>query len=181
MLKYFNSDVDGRVLRIMRKKGWASKKALLTCSVSLNPNLWLGTSISTQADLDKVWQTMRDIPAAIKFYNYEPALEDINFYQPYSGDIISALDFVDWVIIGCESGHKRRPCKLELIENAVRQCDEANVSVYVKQLEINGKVSKNLKEWPKWAQRQEYPNGQISHGNQGKRRKYLNTNGSHGW
>jgi len=154
MLEYYQSYPWKRISKIAEDKwGWlfgAGKKWF-------PENLWLGTSISTQADLDRVWQTMRDIPAAIKFYSFEPALEGIDFERPYLGYIVSALEVVDWVIIGCESGPKRRPCRLEWVKDVIRQCDEAGVSVFVKQLDINGKVSHNPKEWPEWARRQEFP------------------------
>jgi len=113
----------------------------------LPPNLWLGTSISTQADADKNIPILLKIPAAVRFLSLEPMLESICLSN-YK---------IDQVIIGCESGPKRRPCKLEWIEDAVEQCVAASVPVFVKQLEIGGKVSKNPKEWPAWVRRQEYP------------------------
>ena len=62
------------------------------------------------------------------------------------------------MIIGCESGPKRRPCKIEWVRDLVRQCDAAGVKVFVKQLDIDGKVNKNPEEWPEDLRRQEYPN-----------------------
>jgi len=101
---------------------------------------------------------MRDIPAAVKFYSYEPALEGIKFDLPYLGYIVSALEFIDQVIIGCESGPKQRPCEIEWIRDAVRQCKEAGVACFVKQVPINGKCSKKPEEWPEDLRVQEYPN-----------------------
>uniref|UniRef100_A0A6M3KLW6 Uncharacterized protein n=1 Tax=viral metagenome TaxID=1070528 RepID=A0A6M3KLW6_9ZZZZ len=137
------------------------------------PNLWLGTSISTQADLDKVWQTMRDISAAIKFYSYEPILELISFkideWQSYLEPCSYYCEHnefggghrpergIDWVIIGCESGPKRRLCSLDDIRDAIQQCQYANVPVFVKQIPIEGKCNKKPEEWPEWARVQEYP------------------------
>jgi len=131
------------------------------------PNLWLGTSISTQADADKNIPILLQTPAAVRFISLEPMLEMIQdachgFPRPqipFDRRMIYGWfwEELDQVIIGCESGPKRRPCKLEWIEYAVNQCDEANVPVFVKQIEIGGKVSHNPKEWPKWARRQEYP------------------------
>lgn len=68
-----------------------------------------------------------------------------------------SLKKIDWVIIGCESGPGRRPCKLEWVRDLIEQCDAADVPVFVKQLDLNGKVSKNPAEWPEWARRREYP------------------------
>ena len=74
------------------------------------------------------------------------------------------------IIVGCESGSKRRPCKLEWIRDIVRQCKAANVPVFVKQIDtrelmpqgvLKNKVSHNPEEWPKDLRVQEYPNGQA--------------------
>lgn len=76
----------------------------------------------------------------------------------FSGDLENvALRKLDWVIIGCESGTKRRPCKLEWVRDLIEQCDSAGVLVFVKQLDLKGKVSKNPAEWPEWARRREMP------------------------
>lgn len=55
---------------------------------------------------------------------------------------------IDWVIVGCESGDKRRPCEIEWVESVVEQCRDSNVLVFVKQVDVGGRVSKNMAEWP---------------------------------
>jgi len=47
--------------------------------------------------------------------------------------------------------------KIEWMKDIVNQCDAAGVPVFVKQVSINGKVSKKMSEWPQELQRQEYP------------------------
>jgi len=42
--------------------------------------------------------------------------------------------YLDWIIVGGESGFKARPCHLYWVRSIVRQCLAANVPVYVKQL-----------------------------------------------
>ena len=64
---------------------------------------------------------------------------------------------LDWVIIGCESGPKRRPCKLEWVRDLVQQCQAAGVPCFVKQLDIDGKVSKDPAAWPEDLRVREYP------------------------
>ena len=61
---------------------------------------------------------------------------------------------VGWVICGCESGPGCRPMKLEWAIDLVRQC---NVPVFVKQVEIDGKVSHDPAEWPEELRMREYP------------------------
>lgn len=43
-------------------------------------------------------------------------------------------DFIDWVIVGGESGYAARPMAVEWAQDIVQQCRSANVSVFVKQL-----------------------------------------------
>ena len=44
------------------------------------------------------------------------------------------VEHVDWVIVGGESGPGARPCDVSWIASVVRQCREAGVPVFVKQL-----------------------------------------------
>jgi len=49
---------------------------------------------------------------------------------------------VDWVIVGCESGPKRRPCEMRWIADIVRDCHAVGVPVFVKQISIDGQVER---------------------------------------
>lgn len=61
------------------------------------------------------------------------------------------------VIVGAESGPNRRPCRLEWVRSVVEQCEAAGVPVFVKQLDMDGRLSKDPAEWPEWARVQEFP------------------------
>jgi protein gp37 len=54
----------------------------------------------------------------------------------------------DWVVVGAESGPHRRPMQLEWAADVVRQCQNSGVPCFVKQIEVNGKVSHDPTEWP---------------------------------
>ena len=56
---------------------------------------------------------------------------------------------IDGVIVGAESGHNRRECKIEWIENIVEQCKAARVPCFVKQIHLNGKLITDLDKFPK--------------------------------
>ncbi len=103
----------------------------------LPKNIHFGVSISTYLEMWKA-DVLEEIPAAIRYVSLEPLLE----YVPLK------IGKLDWVIVGCESGPKRRPCKIEWIESIVEQCQSANVPVFVKQINVNGKVVKMPKEFP---------------------------------
>ena len=109
------------------------------------PNLWLGVTVENNKEMHRL-ETLREIPAKVRFLSIEPLLEDL---QPMN------LEGIHWVIIGCESGHKRRECKLDWIRNIIAQCKAQNVAVFVKQLEIDGELIKdnlleefNYREFP---------------------------------
>ena len=70
----------------------------------------------------------------------EPLLGPINL-QLYPGTF-------DWVVVGCESGPNRRPCKIEWVESIVEQCLAAGVPVFVKQLDINGRCETDINRFP---------------------------------
>ena len=73
--------------------------------------------------------------------------------EPLLGAVDLRSDLLDspllrWVVVGCESGPRRRPCKVELVESVVAQCQEAGVAVFVKQLDLGGKVVTDIEKFP---------------------------------
>ena len=66
-------------------------------------------------------------------------------------------DSLDHIIVGCESGPKARPCKLEWVRSIIGQCREAGVPCYVKQIPVNGKASTNPEDWPEDVRIREMP------------------------
>lgn len=130
-------------------------------------NVHLLASASSQAEVDKVVPTLLQIPAAVRGLSLEPLLGPIDAMKywvnrPRKGvrpeDAMRVS--LDWVIVGCESGPNRRRCEIEWVRDIVRQCKEANVTCFVKQIMRDGKVFKLTEEnkyaWPNWAV-QEYP------------------------
>ncbi len=62
-----------------------------------------------------------------------------------------------WIVVGCESGPNRRPCKIEWVESIVEQCRKAGVPVFVKQLDIGGKCVTDITKFPKYLQIRQVP------------------------
>lgn len=92
-------------------------------------NLWLGCSVEDQQRADERIPLLLQTPAAVRFISAEPLLGPIDLRL--QKDHVLKLD---WVIIGGESGSKARPCNIEWIRSIVRQCQDARVAVFVKQL-----------------------------------------------
>lgn len=83
---------------------------------------------------------------ANKWMSCEPLLGPIDL--KFSGLVLGGRPAYDWVVVGCESGPNRRPCKLEWVESIVDQCRAANVPVFVKQLDIGGKCETDINKFP---------------------------------
>ena len=82
-----------------------------------------------------------EIPLAFnQWLSAEPLLGPIDM-----GDMV---EMFKWVVVGCESGPDRRPCKIEWVESIVEQCLAANVPVFVKQLDLNGKCETDINKFP---------------------------------
>lgn len=92
-------------------------------------NSWLGATAENQAMADKRIPILKQIPAAVRFVSVEPLLEGVEIPDTF-------LRKLDWVIVGCESGADRRPCRMEWVESVVDQCKAAGVPVFVKQLAV---------------------------------------------
>lgn len=145
----------------------------------LYPNLWIGVTCENQRCADIKIPILLEIPAAVRFISIEPCLENILISahylpqtkyllsggRPIYGDKVAVYEDgkfvkgIDWVIIGCESGAKRRECKFGWVWSIVEQCKYANVPVFVKQIPIDGKVCKDINKFPKELQFREYPKG----------------------
>lgn len=65
---------------------------------------------------------------------------------------------IKWLVVGCESGPNRRPCKIEWVESIVEQCRAAGIPVFVKQICLpNGKFTNKIDEFPRHLQIRQVP------------------------
>lgn len=76
----------------------------------------------------------------------EPLLGPIDLGLMWNGELTKPV--YKWVVVGCESGPNRRPCKIEWVESIVEQCMTAGVPVFVKQLDIGGKCVTDINKFP---------------------------------
>lgn len=137
------------------------------------PNIQIGASCSTQADVDRMVPDLLRVPAKVRFLSLEPLLGEVEIdcYDPGTGyQEVSPGgtrrrnwdQVIHWVIVGAESGPRRRPCRIEWVRSIVEQCKAAGVPVFVKQIDIDGRVSRdpsecNPSEWPADLRVQEFP------------------------
>jgi protein gp37 len=107
-------------------------------------NVWLGTSVENQATADKRIPYLLKVPAAVRFLSVEPLLGPVDLRltewqqdgpqeAPYNA-MTTARQGVSWVIVGGESGSKARPCDLAWVRSIIKQCRDAEVPCFTKQL-----------------------------------------------
>jgi protein gp37 len=146
------------------------------------PNVWLGVTAENQEQYDKRVWLLNQTPTAHRFISIEPMLSDIDMRLDENGRHPDYDWGIDWVIVGCETGPKRRPCNLEWIRSIRDQCKAAGVPLWVKGIEaprmcgayIGGTflqhtnaigpvhVSHNTAEWPEDLRIRQMPEGMKS-------------------
>ena len=125
------------------------------------PNVWPGVSCENQARADERIPDLLATPAARRFISAEPLLGPVDlscymwpvhdrwpsaFWSPDAARAAGAVVtrhrqalvsasavFLNWVIVGGESGHGARPCEVSWIRSIRDQCAAAGVPCFVKQ------------------------------------------------
>lgn len=126
------------------------------------PNVWLGVSAEDQKAADARIPLLLQTPAAVRFVSYEPALGPVDFSkwmypvhwhwaagyktpeeavaagayaeQKQQALVSTYAVFLNWVIIGGESGPDARPFNLQWAQDVIGQCKAAGVAVFMKQV-----------------------------------------------
>lgn len=128
-------------------------------------NVWIGTSVENQEWADKRRPYMEQIPAAVRFVSYEPALGNVKWH---------GWEFLNWLIIGGESGNQARPFNTRWASDAVRFCHDYGIAPFIKQLgskpymdrrtfgaenwmSLADKKGGNIDEWPLELQVRQFP------------------------
>lgn len=110
------------------------------------PNVWLGVSVEDQKWADIRVPALLDTPAAVRWLSCEPLLGPVDLTWC---DGVNALEkdwtggpgggsgaphpFVDWVVVGGESGHGARPMEPNWARGIRDACVAASVPFFFKQ------------------------------------------------
>lgn len=109
--------------QILTKRPERMFEVLSQRSFAVLPNVWLGTSVESRDYLDRI-ETLRQIPAAIRFVSFEPLLDAI---------VAPNLSGIHWAIVGGESGPRARPMEQWWAEQLRDDCQRQNVKFFFKQ------------------------------------------------
>ena len=154
--------------------------------------VWLGTSVEDQARANQRVPILLDTPAAVRWISAEPLLGpvDLTNLDPtgihrrmqthgwsaiWKGNPIGR-PWLDWVVIGGESGREARMFDIRWGRDLISQCRAANVPVFMKQmgtwpmamkdkgagpepwpLALDSRKGTDMAEWPEDLRIQEYP------------------------
>lgn len=126
--------------------------------------VWLGTSVGSDKGIHRITELIKCRNyASVLFISFEPLHGEISCFD------ISTLVYIDWIIIGGESGnetgkYRYRPCKLEWMESLI---DDFKVTskIFVKQmgthlakeLKMSDRHGGNIEEFPAHLQIREFP------------------------
>lgn len=110
-------------------------------------NQYFGFTAENQEWFDRRRDEIYDqVPSwANPWLSCEPLLGEID--DAKMGNFVAG-NRLRWVVVGCESGPRRRRCRLEWVESVVDQCRSAGVPVFVKQLDIDGKCVTDINQFP---------------------------------
>ncbi len=113
-------------------------------------NVWLGTSVENQEMADMRIPKLLRIPAKVRFLSMEPLLERVEIHRYALGGLITT-DPLSWVIVGGESGNKRRPFDVAWARAIRDQCQAAGVPFFMKQIDKVQPIPADLmiREFPK--------------------------------
>lgn len=134
MKEYFS---DSQLPENIRDYDWAS--------------LWLGVTVENTKYLNRIEDLITTPIVQHRFLALEPLQEQISI-SPYL-----KTKKIEWVIVGAETGIRRRPTDIEWIKQIVAECQEFNVPVYVSQLEINSELQQDISKFPKELRIRETP------------------------
>lgn len=113
-------------------------------------HVFYGVTAETQERLNYRVSQLQKTGASKKWISIEPLLSMVRLTP-------AQLENINWVVVGAESGSIRRRCGLEWVRNVVRQCREVGVPVFVKQLDIDGKLVRNIEKFPEDLQIRQIP------------------------
>lgn len=120
------------------------------------PNVWIGATITSQAEADRDIPKLLAVPARVRFLSMEPLLGPVNLERPRPGPDLDQgggskicqpwliQSGIHWVIVGGESGPGARPMSIQWARELRDQC-------------VNAGVPFLFKQWGEWAPAGSHP------------------------
>jgi protein gp37 len=122
-------------------------------------NVWLGVTAENQEQLNSRLPHLLDAAPVVNFVSIEPMLGEMSFRwgnwinypsRPNGSEQYDSLRVLDWLICGGESGPEAREMKPEWAAEIKRQCGDAGVPFFMKQMSRKASI-------PDFLQGREFP------------------------
>ena len=102
------------------------------------PNVWIGATIVNQEEADRDIPKLLAVPAKVRFLSMEPLLGPVSFEGLFANpsnpaDGTNALEALDWVIVGGESGPGARAMHPGWARSLRDQCQAVGTAFLFKQ------------------------------------------------
>lgn len=118
-------------------------------------NVHVGVSVENQESADERIPELLATPAAVRFLSLEPLLGPVDLTTAFADAACKRGSL--WAIVGAESGPGARPAAKPWFDSIRDQCRAAGVPLFVKQIVVDGKLRKNLDEFPPDLRIREFP------------------------
>ena len=109
------------VFQVLTKR--ADRLAEIHDQLYWSHNIWMGVSVEDKRVAERI-DYLRTSGARVKFLSLEPLIGPLPNLN---------LDWIDWVIVGGESGHKARPMSPDWVLDIQEQCEKSKVAFFFKQ------------------------------------------------
>lgn len=149
---------------------WMNSTGTIGGVVNIPKNAQLGVSVENQDTADERIPILLQIPAAVRWISYEPALGGLSLRwlgnRKINDEIMNktgelgeydVAKKLDWVACGGESGPGARDIDLDWARKVRDDCKNAGVPFFMKQLCKNGRKIK-FEDFPVDLQIRQYPN-----------------------
>jgi protein gp37 len=118
-------------------------------------NVWAGVTAENQERADHNLPCLHDVKATVRFVSVEPMLGPV--------DLSAYAEWLDWIIIGGESGPKQRVIPVKYVQDLVHQGKQMGIPVFLKQMHDGERLVKEPHIWipgeTEHKQYLEYPKG----------------------
>lgn len=117
-------------------------------------NVWMGVTIESQKQIDRLNPLLFDFPATKRFVSIEPMLGRVELgnalCKAWSDEGLTLGKYLDWVIVGGETGRNAREMKPEWAKEVMDICVSTNTPFFMKQMTNKAPI-------PDYLQRREFP------------------------
>lgn len=134
------------------------------------PNCWWGMTGENQEWYDKRVEHIRKLHESLILDLMMKKQHTWLSAEPLLGDIdLGEKPPFEWVVVGCESGKRARPCDIGWIRHIVKQCQDKGIAVFVKQIQdAEGHLVRDIEKFPEDLRIRQMP---FPHEFGGKKRK----------